>query len=124
VFTTKTEAVAAQAQQSNGIAVTEYGRTGFQGGLQGYRVRWTPAYTAEIQTFAGRTIDIPSLFIGGKSDWGLSQRPGAFEAMQKRACTRMLGVHLLDGAGHWVQQEQSDEVNRLLVGFLRQAAHQ
>ena len=102
----------------------EYGRTGFQGGLQGYRVRWTPGYTTEIQTFAGRTIDIPSLVIGGKSDWGISQRPGAFEAMQKRACTRMLGVHLLDGAGHWVQQEQSDEVNRLLVEFLRQVARQ
>ena len=106
------------------IYSAEYGRTGFQGGLQGYRVRWTPAYTAEIQTFAGRTIDIPSLFIGGKSDWGLYQRPGAFEAMQKRTCTRMLGVHLLDGAGHWVQQEQSDEVNSLLVGFLRQPERQ
>jgi hypothetical protein len=72
--------------------------TGFQGGLQGYRVRWTPAYTAELQTFAGRTIDIPSTFIGGKSDWGVYQRPGAFEAMQKKECTRMVGVHLLEGA--------------------------
>jgi pimeloyl-ACP methyl ester carboxylesterase len=73
-----------------------------------------------MQTFAGRTIDIPSLFIGGKRDWGVYQRPGAFETMQKRACTRMLGVQMLD-AGHWVQQEQSDEVNRLLLKFLRQA---
>jgi hypothetical protein len=28
-----------------------------------------------------------------------------FEAMQK-ACTNMIGCHLVDGAGHWVQQEQ------------------
>jgi pimeloyl-ACP methyl ester carboxylesterase len=34
----------------------------------------------------------------------------------------MVGVHLLDGAGHWVQQEQADAVNRLLIDFLRQAA--
>ena len=99
----------------------EYRRTGFQGGLQGYRARWTPAYTTELQTFSGRTIDVPSLFIAGKSDWGVHQRAGAFEAMQKTACTRMLGVHLLDGAGHWVQQERSDEVSKLLVEFLRRA---
>jgi pimeloyl-ACP methyl ester carboxylesterase len=100
----------------------EYGRTGFQGGLQGYRIRFTRAYTQELQTFAGRTIDVPSLFIGGKSDWGVYQRTGALEAMQKSACTRLLGVHLLDGAGHWVQQEQGAEVSRLLVEFLSRAA--
>ena len=98
----------------------EYGRTGFQGGLQGYRVRWTRAYTMELQTFSGRTIDVPSLFIGGKNDWGVYQRTGAFEAMQKTACTRMLGVHLVDRAGHWVQQEQAEEVSQLLKDFLEQ----
>ncbi len=34
----------------------------------------------------------------------------------------MLGCHLLDGAGHWVQQEQPAEVGRLLVQFLEQQA--
>jgi pimeloyl-ACP methyl ester carboxylesterase len=34
----------------------------------------------------------------------------------------MIGVHLVDGAGHWVQQEQPDEVNRLLRQFLEAAA--
>ena len=98
----------------------EYGRTGFQGGLQGYRVRWTGAYTMELQTFSGRTIDVPSLFIGGKNDWGIYQRTGAFEAMQKTACTRMLGVHLVDKAGHWVQQERAEEVSQVLEDFLEQ----
>ena len=32
---------------------------------------------------------------------------------------QLRGVHLLSGAGHWVQQERADEVNELLVGFLR-----
>ena len=59
-------------------------------------------------------------YIAGSSDWGVQQRPGAFETMQSRACTRMLGCHLVDGAGHWVQQEQPAEVNRLLIDFLAQ----
>jgi pimeloyl-ACP methyl ester carboxylesterase len=33
-------------------------------------------------------------------------------------CTRMTGVHLVDGAGHWVQQEQPGQVARLLLTFL------
>ena len=40
--------------------------------------------------------------------------------MQKTACTRMPGVHLVEGAGHWVQQEQPEKVATLLVDFLRQ----
>ena len=51
-------------------------------------------YASELQLFAGRTIDVPSMFIGGKSDWGVYQNPGALERMQKTACTQMLGVHL------------------------------
>jgi pimeloyl-ACP methyl ester carboxylesterase len=98
---------------------TEYERTGFQGGLEGYRSRWIGKYTAELQMFSGRSIDVPSLFIAGKSDWGVYQTPGDFENMQKTACTRMLGTHLVDGAGHWVQQEQSEEVSKLLIQFLR-----
>ncbi len=98
----------------------EFGRTGFQGGLQWYRCATSGKYTAELQTFSGRTIDVPSCFIAGKSDWGTYQRPGDFERMQNSACTQMLGCHLVDGAGHWVQQEQPEEVSRLLIGFLTQ----
>jgi pimeloyl-ACP methyl ester carboxylesterase len=97
----------------------EYARTGFQGGLNWYRVRTSGRFDAELQVFAGRTIDVPSAFISGRSDWGVYQAPGALEAMQTRACTRMLGCHLVEGAGHWVQQEQPDAVSRLLIEFLR-----
>ena len=100
----------------------EYARNGFQGGLQWYRCGTAGAFTAELQTFAGRSIDVPSCFISGKQDWGIYQRPGAIEAMQTNACSDMRGVHLIDGAGHWVQQEQPAEVSRLLLQFLRDAA--
>jgi pimeloyl-ACP methyl ester carboxylesterase len=96
----------------------EYARTGFQGGLQWYRCGTSDAFTPELQIFSGRTIDVPSCFISGKQDWGTYQRPGVYEAMQSTACTRMVGAHLVDGAGHWVQQEQPEQVNRLLLAFL------
>jgi pimeloyl-ACP methyl ester carboxylesterase len=99
----------------------EYERTGFQGGLQWYRCRTTGLFDAELEVFSGRTIDVPSCFVAGTSDWGVQQRPGALEAMQERACTRMVGCHLIDGAGHWVQQEQPEAVSRRLIDFLRSA---
>jgi pimeloyl-ACP methyl ester carboxylesterase len=109
------------------IYSSEYGRTGFQGGLQSYRLGATGRYTDpqnanELKIFSGRTIDVPSIFIGGKSDWGPYQRPGALENMQKNLCTRMAGTHFIDGAGHWVQQEQPEAVTRLLLQFLKQAS--
>jgi len=100
----------------------EYSRTGFQGGLQSYRVGSSGRFTAELQTFSGRTIDVPSMFIAGSSDWGAYQSPGALERMQKTACTQMLGTHFVDGAGHWVQQEQPNEVSKLLTQFLQHEA--
>jgi len=100
------------------IYSTEYDRNGFQGGLNSYRVGITGG-NVDLQVFSGKTIDQPSLFIAGKSDWGVYQRPGAVERMERSACTDMRGVHLVDGAGHWVQQEQPAEVSRLLLEFLQ-----
>jgi len=97
---------------------SEFARTGFQGGLQWYRCRGGK-YTTELEMFSGRTVDVPAGFIAGKSDWGAYQSPGALEKMQTSACTQMKGVHLVEGAGHWVQQEQPEEVSRLLIEFLK-----
>lgn len=104
------------------VYVSEYGRAGFQGGLQGYRRGADARNNAELLTFSGRTIDVPSMFIGGKSDWGVYQTAGAAQKMQSAACTKMAGFHLVDGAGHWVQQEQPEQVSTLLLEFLRQYA--
>ncbi len=99
----------------------EYARTEFQGALQWYRCRTTGCFTPEMQLYAGRTIDVPACFIAGKSDWGTYQKPGEFEKMQTTACTQWRGSHLVDGAGHWVQQEQPARVSELLVRFLEEA---
>lgn len=96
----------------------EYRRTGFQGGLNWYRCSMADVHQAELQIFAGRRIEVPALYLAGRADWGTWQRPGAFEAMQARVCPQLRGCHLIDGAGHWVQQEQPEAVNRLLLDFL------
>jgi pimeloyl-ACP methyl ester carboxylesterase len=96
----------------------EYARTGFQGGLNWYRCR-TPAMLEELTRHHGRTIDVPSAFIAGASDWGIHQTPGALARMATQACTDWRGTHLVDGAGHWVQQEQPEAVIRHLLAFLR-----
>src|SRR5689334_17951550 len=101
---------------------SEYGRTGFQGGLQSYRVGSSGRFNGDLQVFAGRAIDQPSMFIAGRSDWGAYQNPGALERMQKTACTHMAGVHFVDGAGHWVQQEQPERVSALIIEFLQRNA--
>jgi pimeloyl-ACP methyl ester carboxylesterase len=101
------------------VYAAEFERTGFQGGLQWYRCRIEGRFESELQLFSGRTIDVPSLFVAGRSDWGVYQVPGSVERMQRDACTRMLGCHLVDGAGHWVQQEQAERVSALVLELLR-----
>ena len=100
------------------VYTAEYGRTSFQGGLNSYRMGASGIGNAEMQLYAGKTIDQPSMFISGASDWGTYQNPGSFERMQERTCTDMRSVHLVEGAGHWVQQEQASETSRLLLAFL------
>jgi pimeloyl-ACP methyl ester carboxylesterase len=101
------------------VYAEEYGRTGFQGGLNGYR--GSPG-DADLQLFAGRTIDVPASFMGGKSDWGVYQNPGALERLETRVATNYKGTHLVDGAGHWVQQEQPQALGVLLLDFLKVVA--
>ncbi|NQW52476.1 MAG: alpha/beta fold hydrolase [Rhodospirillales bacterium] len=98
------------------VYAEEYGRTGFQGGLNGYR--GAPG-GEDLQLFAGRTLDVPSSFISGKQDWGTYQNPGSLERLEKQITTKYRGTHLLDGAGHWVQQEQSAALSALLLEFVK-----
>ena len=100
------------------VYVSEYGRTGFQGGLQSYRVGRTPRLGAEMQLFAGRTIDVPATFVSGKSDWGVYQRAGSLEGMEK-SCTKFQGTQLIEGAGHWVQQEKAAQLADRVIAFLK-----
>jgi pimeloyl-ACP methyl ester carboxylesterase len=99
----------------------EYERNGFQGGLQWYRCSTSGRFNGELAAHAGKRIPVPACFIAGASDWGPYQRPGSLKAMRERGFADGRGCHFVDGAGHWVQQEQPAATTALVLDFLRKA---
>jgi pimeloyl-ACP methyl ester carboxylesterase len=94
--------------------VAEFSRTGFTGGINWYRNldrNWE--LTPQL---ADAKVEVPSLFIGGSLDPVLLMSP---PDANLDALTDHRGTVLVEGAGHWVQQEQPDAVNAALVEFLR-----
>ena len=102
------------------VYVEQYKRTGFQGGLNWYRASTDPYFADRLSLFHGRRIDVPFMFIGGAKDWGVYQMPGGVEKM-KVHCPRMQDEDfvLIEGAGHWVQQERPHEVLAHIFHFLQ-----
>jgi pimeloyl-ACP methyl ester carboxylesterase len=96
---------------------TEFQRTGFTGGLNWYRaIEPTWELTA---AWNGALISQPSLFIAGKAD-GVMRFPamsGVIAGLEK-SLPGLRATLLLDGCGHWVQQERPAEVNAALIDFL------
>ena len=103
------------------VYASQFSKTGFQGGLNYYRVDSDESLWDELHSFAGKTIDVPACFIGGANEWAVYQSPGAFQAMHT-VCTQFKGAHLVPKAGHSVVEEKPDSVNRLLIEFLNKAA--
>jgi pimeloyl-ACP methyl ester carboxylesterase len=97
---------------------SEFERTGFQAALQWYRCRTTGRFNDDLAAQAGKRIGVPACFISGKSDWGPYQHPGQLAKMRDAAFADDRGCHFVEGAGHWVQQEQPAAVVRLLLDFL------
>jgi pimeloyl-ACP methyl ester carboxylesterase len=97
--------------------VGEFERSGLRGPLNRYRN--SRADFEFLDPLRDRKIEQPSLYIGGTRDLVLSLIPGGdpLAAMQQRA-TDVRGAHLLDGCGHWTQQERPAEVTALLLEFL------
>jgi pimeloyl-ACP methyl ester carboxylesterase len=96
--------------------VAEYRRTGFRGGLNWYRnIDRNWELTAPWQT---AKITQPALFIAGTRDPVIAGKRGeiAIEAMTK--IVPDVKKVLLDGAGHWIQQERPQEVNAAVLEFL------
>ncbi len=97
--------------------VEEFTRAGFRGGINYYRNfhrNWE--LTRELQDVP---VSQPAMFIAGENDGviGGATRE-VLTTRLRQAATDPRGVHVLPGAGHWVQQQEPQEVNRLLLDFL------
>ena len=93
--------------------VAEFTRTGFTGGLNWYRNMDRNWHLSEH--LAEAHVTQPSLFIAGSADPVLTfAPPDAGEAYLDDYRGRVL----IDGAGHWIQQERPGEVNAALLSFL------
>jgi pimeloyl-ACP methyl ester carboxylesterase len=98
----------------------EFERTGLTGPLNRYRnvdQDW-----ADLAAWHRAPITQPSLFIGGEFD-GPSTWQARSIAGFGATLPGLIGSHILDGCGHWVQQERPDEVNELLTGWLSALPH-
>lgn len=96
--------------------VGEFQRIGFVGGLNYYRnVDRNWAMTPFLD---GAKLCQPTLFIAGDRDGVLGFWGDEVEAMEHNVPNLKRKV-ILPGVGHWTQQERPEEVNRLLVEFLR-----
>ena len=97
------------------VYVAAFEKSGFTGGINWYRNldrNWS--LTADQD---GARVTMPAAFLGGKADPVLLMSPP--DGMTAW-CDEFRGITLVDGAGHWVQQEKPSEVNEALLGFLRE----
>ncbi|KAL8907306.1 MAG: hypothetical protein Q9207_001483 [Kuettlingeria erythrocarpa] len=101
------------------VYVNEYARTGFQGGLNWYRVSTDSALQKDLDLYTGKKLEAPCLYMVGRKDWLLHQTPNPLERMEK-ACTKLQGPVMVEGAGHWVQQEQPQKVIEHVLQFLKE----
>ncbi|MCM2430737.1 alpha/beta fold hydrolase [Streptomyces sp. RKAG337] len=93
----------------------EFERTGLTGALNRYRNMdrdW-----ADLASFDGAPITQPSLFAGGGLDASTTWMTDAIKAYPA-TLPGLLSSHILDGCGHWIQQERPAEINRLLTEWL------
>ncbi|MGW3691946.1 alpha/beta fold hydrolase [Streptomyces sp. NPDC005125] len=93
----------------------EFERTGLTGALNRYRNMdrdWE-----DLTAFDGAPITQPSVFIGGALDASTTWLADAIHAYPV-TLPGLVSSHILDGCGHWIQQERPAEVNQILTDWL------
>jgi pimeloyl-ACP methyl ester carboxylesterase len=97
------------------IRAGEFERTGLTGALNRYRAMdldWK-----DLAEHTGAPVTQPSLFLGGTRDASTTWLADAIDAFPS-TLPGLYASHLLDGCGHWIQQERPEEVNRHLLDWL------
>lgn len=99
------------------VLVESYKKSGFGGSLNYYRNldrNW------ELQgVFDGLTLTVPALYLVGEHDTGLAM-PGMMQIIENmpQLVQNTLVSKVIPYAGHWLQQEAPDQVNREILKFL------
>jgi pimeloyl-ACP methyl ester carboxylesterase len=98
--------------------VGQFEQSGFRGPLNRYRT--AELDFAQQEEVASRKVEQPAAFIAGSLDPVLVFIPGVdlVDVMRKYVADLRL-VRIIDGAGHWIQQERPNEVNAALLEWLR-----
>ncbi|WP_341197545.1 alpha/beta hydrolase [Hyphomonas chukchiensis] len=96
---------------------SQFRQSGFRGPLNRYR-NWHRDHAFLTGHPALMSIAQPSLYIGGTRDLVLKMSPGDMLAAMKASLGDLRGATLLEGCGHWTQQERPEEVNKLLLDWL------
>lgn len=96
----------------------QFARSGFRGGLNWYRNidrNWEL-----LAPFAGASVSVPALYIAGDLDVVVSF-PGMNQVIAdlSRFVPQLRGTIMLEGCGHWTQQERPNEVSTAMIDFLR-----
>jgi pimeloyl-ACP methyl ester carboxylesterase len=97
---------------------SQFRNSGFRGPLNRYRN--SERDFEQLAKFDGKPLTHPTAFMAGSLEPVLRMIPGVdmVELMRKQ-CTDLRYVSLMEGAGHWLQQERPTEVNAALLEFLR-----
>jgi pimeloyl-ACP methyl ester carboxylesterase len=102
------------SEEELAVYVETFERSGFRGGINWYRN--IDRNAREHPDVGSRKLELPCLMLCAA--WDPALRPEMAAGMPARCAD--LSMHTIERAGHWVQQEQPDAVNRLLVGWLRE----
>jgi pimeloyl-ACP methyl ester carboxylesterase len=95
--------------------VAEFERTGFRGPLNYYR---NHNLTWELTAGAPTTIEQPAMFVAGAKDGVIVMAAEALQKLPERV-PNLIVNELIDGIGHWTQQEAPEAVNEAMLRFLR-----
>lgn len=96
----------------------EFEKSGFRGPLNRYRSQGIDF--EQLPQLAEEKITEPALFVAGSRDPVLRFIPGVsvLDRMD-RYYDDLRGKVVIDGAGHWIQQERPEAVNAAVVDFLK-----
>jgi len=98
--------------------VGEFKGSGLRGPINRYRNHERDF--AWLQGFKDRKIEQPALFISGTRDLAFNMLGGPDPIQVMRNFVTDLKVaEVLEGCGHWTQQERPKEVNALLIPWLK-----